>query len=442
MWRGYASLCFREQVASILAPPERRGVANKQGAQRCGLMDEQQLFISAVEIEDAAARAAFLDHVCGDDACLRRRVEVLLEEQTGEFLKTPALLQIIGGWGLDADMQVGKASGQRTGASELLKYLEPATRPGWVGRLAHYEIEAILGCGAFGIVAAAFDDKLQRVVAIKILRPELATTSPPRKRFLREARSAAAIAHENIVTIHAVEESPIPYLVMEYVPGQTLQQRIDQTGPLDVTEVLRIGKQIAAGLAVAHANQLIHRDIKPANILLTGGPNDRVKISDFGLARAVDDATLTTSGVIAGTPMYMAPEHARGETLDHRADLFSLGSVLYQMVGGRPPFRAPNAVAVLKRVCEDTPRSLRDILSSVPSWLEAIIFRLLKKDRKDRYQSAQEVSDLLGRCLADLERKQHEEKVSGLCSGELSSEKMPSWEDQNVQTKRVGWVTP
>ncbi len=378
-------------------------------------MDEQHLFTTSIEIEDREQRAAFLDRACGDDANLRKRIEALLEEheRSGEFLSVPALEQIVG-----AQISKPRASNklidpttdhleQKSGEVEFLKYLEPATRPGWLGRLAHYEIEEILGRGAFGIVAKAFDDKLHRVVAIKILSPELATTSPPRKRFLREARSAAAISHENIVTIHAVEESPIPYLVMEYVPGKTLQQLMDQNGPLDVTEVLRIGQQIAAGLAAAHASQLIHRDIKPSNILLTGGPNDRVKISDFGLARAVDDATLTSSGVIAGTPMYMAPEQARGETLDHRTDLFSLGSVLYQMVGGRPPFRAPNTIAVLKRVCEDTPRSLRDIIPPVPEWLEAMIFRLMEKDQKDRYQTAQEVSDQLGRYLVDLNLKQH-----------------------------------
>ena len=132
--------------------------------------------------------------------------------------------------------------------------------------------------------------------------------------------------------VYEVGEQPLPYLVMEFIPGETLQQRLDRTGPLDVAEVLRIGRQIAEGLAAAHATDLIHRDIKPANILLEGGPQQRVKITDFGLARAADDASISQSGIIAGTPMYMAPEQAQGDTLDQRADLFSLGSVLYQMV--------------------------------------------------------------------------------------------------------------
>src|SRR5439155_13924679 len=135
--------------------------------------------------------------------------------------------------------------------------------------------------------------------------------------------------------------------VMEYISGISLQERLDRQGPLELKEILRIGIQIAAGLAAAHAQGLIHRDIKPANILLENGV-ERVKLTDFGLARAADDASLTQSGVVAGTPHYMAPEQARGEAVDHRADLFSLGSVVYAMCTGRPPFRAGGAVAGLE----------------------------------------------------------------------------------------------
>ena len=377
-------------------------------------MSEREIFLAAIEIADPAERAAYVDQACGGDADLRAQVKELLEthDQTSRFLETPAAAMeaartetVVSDPAEDGDPDEETSSGE----AEFCRLLEPATRPGWLGRLAHYEIEEILGRGAFGIVAKAFDEKLHRVVAIKMLNPELAVTSPPRKRFLREARSAAAVAHENIVGIHAVEETPTPYLVMEYIPGQTLQQKLDETGPLEVSEVLRNGEQIAAGLAAAHAVNLIHRDIKPSNILLGDGTADRGKISDFGLARAVDDASLTSSGVVAGTPMYMAPEQARGEPLDHRADLFSLGSVLYQMVSGRPPLRAANPVAVLKRVCEDTPRPLDDVIPETPDWLSAIIFRLLEKDPNNRYQSAQEVADLLARCRSEL---RHNGKVT------------------------------
>ncbi|MCA9176687.1 MAG: protein kinase, partial [Planctomycetales bacterium] len=372
-------------------------------------MNEREIFLAAIEIANEDERRAYLDEACQGNVEMRAEVEELLKNHgdASQFLETPAASI---GSVVDQTIQTGSdnddaIAGHTSGETEFCKYLETATRPNWLGRLAHYEIEQILGCGAFGIVAKAFDEKLHRVVAIKLMRPDLASTSPPRKRFLREARTAAAVMHENIVAIHAVEEEPIPYLVMEYIPGQTLQQRMDSNGPLEIAEVLRIGQQMAAGLAAAHAANLIHRDIKPSNILLSEGPNSRAKISDFGLARAVDDASMTKSGMIAGTPMYMAPEQARGETLDHRADLFSLGSVLYQMVGGRPPFRATNTVAVLKRVCEDKPRPLGDVLPGTPAWLEAIIFKLLEKDQGDRFQSAQEVADLLARCQRELEHK-------------------------------------
>src|SRR5580692_5803599 len=189
---------------------------------------------------------------------------------------------------------------------------------------------------------------------------------------------------------------------MEFIPGETLQQKLDRSGPLDVPEVLRIGRQIAEGLAAAHACDLIHRDIKPGNILLEGG-HHKVKITDFGLARAADDASISQSGIIAGTPMYMAPEQALGQTLDQRADLFSLGSALYQMVSGRPPFRANSAVAALKRVAEDKPRAIREIIPETPQWLCDIIAKLHAKNPDDRYQSAREVADVLADCEAQLE---------------------------------------
>ena len=200
-----------------------------------------------------------------------------------------------------------------------------------------------------------------------------------------------------MVAIHAVAEAGgLPYFVMPYVSGPSLEKRLRQTGPLAVVEVLRIGLQIAAGLAAAHAQGLVHRDIKPANILLDDGA-ERVTITDFGLARAVDDASLTHSGVIAGTPPYMSPEQAAGQTVDHRSDLFSLGSVLYAMCTGRPPFRAETTLAVLRRVEECRPRPIREVNPDIPAWLAGIVGKLHAKDPADRFQSAAEVAALAGR---------------------------------------------
>lgn len=266
--------------------------------------------------------------------------------------------------------------------------------------VGHYRVLEVLGQGGFGTVVKAYDRKLLRVVALKTMMNDLAATSPARKRFLREARAGAAVRHENVVCIYAVEETPVPYLVMEYVPGLSLQKHLDDQGPLAVTEVLRIGARIARGLAAAHATGLIHRDVKPANVMLLPGETPTVKLTDFGLARAVDDAALTQSGMVSGTPMYMAPEQARGESPDHRSDLFSLGSVLYVMVTGRPPFRANSSLAVMARVAEAAPRPIREIIPETPSWLCDIIAKLHAREPEDRYACAEEVAKVLERSLA------------------------------------------
>jgi serine/threonine protein kinase len=387
----------------------------------------QAVFEAALAAADPDQRAALLDRECGSDVDLRRRVEALLKEQdeaTSIVERPPgapsaaprppldATVRSMPPLGEDAISTIASKPGQDSAGGDahvdttemLLDFLQPTTMPGSFGRLGHNEVLEVLGRGAFGIVVRAFDEKLQRVVAIKVLAPHLAATSPARKRFLREARASGGVRHENVVQIHAVEEQPIPYLVMEYIPGQTLQQRLDGNGPLEPAEVLRIGEQIARGLAAAHAQGLIHRDIKPGNILLENGLEQKVKITDFGLARAADDASLTQSGMIAGTPLYMAPEQAKGDTLDPRTDLFSLGSVLYAMASGRPPFRASTPLAVLKRVAEDTPRSIREIVPEVPQWLCDLIAKLQAKDPAQRFQTAAEVADLFHQHLEHLKQ--------------------------------------
>jgi serine/threonine protein kinase/formylglycine-generating enzyme required for sulfatase activity len=390
-------------------------------------VDERELFLAGLEIEDPAVRQAYLQAACANNAELLASVESLLASHEGEslFLQVPVGDQLeVTAPGNEATVFIQNASTHDDNGGEPshalferdsmkpnrneetdeipLGYLESPTRPDSLGRLGHYEVLEVVGRGAFGTVLRAFDEKLQRVVAIKVLAIELASTSPARKRFLREAQSSAQIRHEHVVSVYAVEEKPIPYLVMEYIPGQTLQQKLDTTGPLDVLTVLRLGGQIAEGLAAAHAMDLIHRDIKPGNILLETGVRDRVKITDFGLARTADDASMTQSGIIAGTPMYMAPEQALGHKLDQRADLFSLGSVLYQMVSGRPPFRASSTLAVLKRLTEDTPRPIQEVIPETPQWLCDIISKLHAKHPEERFQTAREVADVLADCEAQL----------------------------------------
>ena len=282
-----------------------------------------------------------------------------------------------------------------------LSFIEPPVEPGTIGRLRHYDLLRVAGRGGMGIVLKAFDRSLRRIVAIKLLAPHLAGNGQARQRFIREGRAAAAICHEHVVTIHAVEESP-PFLVMQYVHGETLESRIHRNGSLDVREAVRIALQIAQGLAAAHAQGVVHRDIKPANILLENGVA-RVRITDFGLARAVDDASLTQSGVVAGTPQYMAPEQANGDAIDERADLFSLGSVLYTMLAGHAPFRATTAMGVLKRLCDNAARPIREINPETPDWLVVLINRLHAKRPADRFHHAGEVAALLERGLAAMQ---------------------------------------
>jgi serine/threonine protein kinase len=283
-----------------------------------------------------------------------------------------------------------------------LSFLAPPKRPEALGRLDHYDILEVRGRGGFGIVFKAFDDKLHRVVALKVLSPHLAASPVARKRFLREAQAAAAVHDDHVVAIFAVEDGTCPYIVMEYVDGPSLQEKLRGSGAFPIDEILRIGYQAACGLAAAHQQGLIHRDIKPDNILLQNGVA-RVKITDFGLARAVDDASISLPGEIFGTPAYMAPEQAAGEIVDLRADLFSLGSVLYTLATGRPPFESSTSIATLRSILDEPPTPLRQVRPELPPWFTDVVDRLHAKLPARRYQTAQEVADALAPHLTTLQ---------------------------------------
>lgn len=387
------------------------------------MKDAESIFLAALEKETLEARTAYLTETCGTDSALRKEVDALLDahENAGSFLaKPPSDLSSAGGTVATDDLRVDQA-----GTADIsLDFLEPSDNPERLGTLGAYEIMDIVGRGGMGIVLKGFDPKLNRVVATKVLAPELAANATARRRFLREAQSAAAISHDHVVTIYAIhDDGELPFIVMEYISGQSLQQRIDRSGPLESKEILRIGKQIAAGLAAAHAEGLIHRDIKPANILLENGI-EKVKVTDFGLARATDDFQITRTGVVAGSPQYMSPEQANGETLDCRADLFSLGGVLYTMGTGHSPFRAENVVAAIRRVCDDVPPPLTETNPDLPDFLAMVVARLLAKDPGDRFQSAVEVCELLERYLAHLQQPSTIPKPS-LSSDRVSLPKKP-----------------
>jgi len=282
----------------------------------------------------------------------------------------------------------------------LLEPHEPNER----GRLGSYRILKVLGSGGMGLVLQAEDVNLERLVALKVVRPQLAKDPDARQRFLREARAAAAIKHDHIVTIYQVgQERDIPFLAMELLEGESLESRLFRDGKLPVTEVLRIGREIAEGLAAAHARNLIHRDIKPANIWLEAGAG-RVKILDFGLARPADgNIGLTRIGTVHGSVQFMAPEQARGEALDQRCDLFSLGCVLYRMCTGQPAFSGTSVMAVLTALALDEPKAVSDLVPELPFGVADLVKTLLAKKPEDRPASARAVVEAI-RVLEDGEQ--------------------------------------
>ncbi|MEX2174262.1 MAG: serine/threonine-protein kinase [Pirellulaceae bacterium] len=270
-------------------------------------------------------------------------------------------------------------------------------------RLAQYKVLHKLGQGGMGWVLLAEDTHLNRRVALKVMRHQSASEKDARERFLREACAAAALKHDHIITIYQVgEDQGVPFLAMELLEGGTLQQRLEYPKPLTLAAAARIAREIALGLEAAHARGVVHRDIKPANIWLES-PKGRVKILDFGLARQCDvKSDLTQKGEIVGTPHYMAPEQARGKTVDARSDLFSLGCILYRMTTGRLPFAGDSLLATLTAIAVDMPQPVREINPQVPPALADLIWRLLAKDPAKRPDRARAVIDELAALERDL----------------------------------------
>jgi serine/threonine protein kinase/DNA-directed RNA polymerase subunit RPC12/RpoP len=303
-------------------------------------------------------------------------------------------------------------------ADPELQFLAPAKEVDEIGRLGGFRVLGKLGAGGMGLVLLAEDPMLQRKLALKVMQPSLASDTKARARFLREAQSAAKLVHENVITVHSVgEHNGVPYLAMPLLKGLPLDKYLEdrkapssessgvffaaalgQYEPMPMDEVLKYGTQIAEGLAAAHDGGLVHRDIKPANIWLeelpapAGTRRWRVKILDFGLARSPNEVSnLSQSGIILGSPAYMAPEQARGEKIDHRADLFALGCVLYEMATGQRAFPGDETISVLRRLASEDPTPPKEINTSLPPGLSPLILQLLEKDAADRPASAHDV---------------------------------------------------
>ena len=334
-------------------------------------------------------------------------------------------------------------------AAEVLQVL-PEGDEGTLGQLASYRIQELIGVGATGVVFRAVDDDLDRPVALKILRPSLGPLA--RERFIAEARAAAAVEHENVVTIYQVGvDAELAFIAMQWLPGQTLESALKERVAVDaskegaagselpmaglpIDDVVWIGRQIAAGLDAAHSKGLIHRDIKPANIWLDQ-ENRRAKLLDFGLVRAVDEPSITETGLIAGTPGYMSPEQSRGQELDSRSDLFGLGCLLYEAATGRPPFAATNVLGTLYGIQHHHPPTPHSINPDIPEGLNDLILCLLEKNRNDRPAAAADVVSAIGKPRSEWGFKWQAKKKTA-----RSAEPQTSASESGGRSRTLRWL--
>ncbi len=375
--------------------PDERAEAMEQHILHCPHCIEKMRMVKdegklLTDLRQGADLAAEVPQEGPEIEALVSRMRTLTESATlcPTSTTTTVVTQEIGGAARDKD---------RTEAEGFRDCLLPAQKPGELGRLGPYRVLKVLGKGGMGVVFQAEDPQLQRHIALKVMRSRMAGDQASRERFLREARAAAQIEHDHIIAVyHVGEDHGLPYLAMPLLQGETLESRLDSQRVLPIPEALRIGREIAAGLAAAHARGLIHRDIKPSNIWLEAG-SGRVKILDFGLTRlAQENVQLTKAGYILGTPSYMAPEQVQsGNPVDGRCDLYSLGVVLYRMTTGRLPFVQDDLMSLLAAVASEQPKSPRSQNPNVPPALDDLILRLLAKKASDRPDSAQAVVESL-----------------------------------------------
>jgi eukaryotic-like serine/threonine-protein kinase len=346
----------------------------------------EQLFAEALELQ-AEHRAAFLDQACRGAPELRRLVEELLRDNqlAGSFLAEPILTP-------DGEATVSVTQ------STASRHVRAGTK------LGRYSIIEPLGAGGMGVVYRARDEKLERVVAIKLLAPGVFTGDEARRRFHKEALALAKLSHAHIAAVYDVgEQDGIDYIVMECVPGESLAAKI-KSGPLTLKDATSIAMQIAEALEEAHEQGVIHRDLKPANVMVT--PKGQAKVLDFGLAKLLAGArdpavSVTETRGLIGTPLYMSPEQAQERNLDARTDLWNLGVIYYELLTGRAPFLADSSIAVLRAITDDAPVPLRQLRPDVPPLCEQIVSHALEKNPDRRYQSAAEIirdtSELLSR---------------------------------------------
>jgi len=299
----------------------------------------------------------------------------------------------------------------RMDAETLQTFLSPSEKEEVLGLLGQYEIHEIISSGNMSTVLRAWDPELNRLAAIKILSPDLTGNPTARARFLREARAAAALEHDNILPLYSVHNDPLPWFAMRFVSGGTLQDALDLGESFSLQRLKNIAAQVASALSTSHKSGLVHRDIKPANILLEED-SDRIWVCDFGIARSISDPSLTYAGHVAGTPLYMSPEQAAGVLLDGRSDLFSLGSVLYHCATGTFPFAGETSAAVLQNVSTSVPPNPRSLNRALPAWFERFLSKLLQKDPAERFHDADAVIAALESEHTALSKKKIRQRIA------------------------------
>ena len=383
----------------------------------------KSLLHSALE-RDPAERDAFLAAACAGDEAMRQEVESLISahEQAGDFIESPAFELMADSLGDKADSLAGQS-------------------------LGHYQVISLIGAGGMGEVYLAEDTRLGRKIALKILTTHFTRDSDRLRRFQQEARAASALNHPNILTIHEIGQiDSRHFMVTEFIEGETLRRRMAKA-QMNIPDALRIASHIASALAAAHAAGIVHRDIKPENVMLR--EDGIIKVLDFGLAKLTDSKTgeaeamtlvKTEQGMVMGTAHYMSPEQARGLPVDARTDIWSLGVVLYEMVGGRVPFEGHTSSDVIAAILEKKPISLARYAPDISPELEWIVEKTLRKDREERYQTTKELlTDLrnLKRRLEFVEDLDHSD--SGQRSADLARRPgSGSYEASHVKAQSPG----
>jgi predicted Ser/Thr protein kinase len=378
-------------------PPVLNCIRSTQDELQIVYSSDRQLCRVAKGIVKGVARHYGETVLITDDACMLRgdpfcALQVTRVAMNEAIAQTPAQLETH----LYLENTPLSGAGVPTShiGTELITFLKPPLHGDELGRLGDFRVLQLIGQGGMGIVFRADDTRLGRMVALKVMQPRFALDTNSRQRFMREARAMAALKSDHVVTVYEVGvANDLPFLAMEFLEGEALDSLQKKAGRPPSSQVVRIGKEAAQGLAVAHARGVVHRDIKPSNLWLEA-PTGRVKILDFGLARLnAEGHPVSQVGLIVGTPAFMAPEQARGEVVDFHADLFSLGCVLYWLCTGRLPFNGTDVLSMLTALATEHPEPPQAISADVAPALSDLIMELLHKDPSHRPASNQVVVD-------------------------------------------------